>query len=93
MNIVDLLLFIIGLATVWYVDGNTRMNPSRSLMPHTPSSVRGLVVMIVACQVMDPGSIPGGRSVAFSSNLHSNEMNYRGIGFRQRPNTEARVGK
>ncbi len=26
------------------------------------SSVRGLVVMIVACQVMDPGSIPGERS-------------------------------
>jgi hypothetical protein len=25
------------------------------------SSVRGLVVMIVACQVMDPGSIPGER--------------------------------
>ena len=24
-------------------------------------SVRGLVVMIVACQVMDPGSIPGER--------------------------------
>ena len=26
-----------------------------------PTSVRGLVVMIVACQVMDPGSIPGER--------------------------------
>jgi hypothetical protein len=26
------------------------------------NSVRGLVVMIVACQVMDPGSIPGERS-------------------------------
>ena len=26
------------------------------------SSVRGLVVMIVACQVMDPGSIPGERN-------------------------------
>jgi hypothetical protein len=25
------------------------------------TSVRGLVVMIVACQVMDPGSIPGER--------------------------------
>ena len=25
-------------------------------------SARGLVVMIVACQVMDPGSIPGERS-------------------------------
>ena len=25
-------------------------------------SVRGLVVMIVACQVMDPGSIPGERN-------------------------------
>jgi hypothetical protein len=26
------------------------------------SSARGLVVMIVACQVMDPGSIPGERN-------------------------------
>ena len=25
-------------------------------------SARGLVVMIVACQVMDPGSIPGERT-------------------------------
>ena len=30
-------------------------------------SVRGLVVMIVACQVMDPGSIPGERNVFFCS--------------------------
>jgi hypothetical protein len=29
------------------------------------SSVRGLVVMIVACQVMDPGSIPGERKTFF----------------------------
>jgi hypothetical protein len=29
--------------------------------PRVPISVRGLVVMIVACQVMDPGSIPGER--------------------------------
>ena len=28
-------------------------------------SVRGLVVMIVACQVMDPGSIPGERKSFF----------------------------
>jgi hypothetical protein len=28
----------------------------------TTRSVRGLVVMIVACQVMDPGSIPGERN-------------------------------
>ena len=28
--------------------------------------VRGLVVMIVACQVMDPGSIPGERIFLFS---------------------------
>lgn len=28
--------------------------------------VRGLVVMIVACQVMDPGSIPGERNFFFS---------------------------
>lgn len=28
-------------------------------------SVRGLVVMIVACQVMDPGSIPGERIFCF----------------------------
>jgi hypothetical protein len=27
--------------------------------------VRGLVVMIVACQVMDPGSIPGERNYSF----------------------------
>ena len=26
-------------------------------------SARGLVVMIVACQVMDPGSIPGERNI------------------------------
>ena len=36
-----------------------------SLVPQCPTSiesrVRGLVVMIVACQVMDPGSIPGER--------------------------------
>ena len=30
------------------------------------SRVRGLVVMIVACQVMDPGSIPGERSFFLS---------------------------
>ena len=30
------------------------------------NSVRGLVVMIVACQVMDPGSIPGERNFARS---------------------------
>jgi hypothetical protein len=30
-----------------------------------PVSVRGLVVMIVACQVMDPGSIPGERNPFF----------------------------
>ena len=29
------------------------------------ASVRGLVVMIVACQVMDPGSIPGERNFYF----------------------------
>jgi hypothetical protein len=29
------------------------------------SRVRGLVVMIVACQVMDPGSIPGERSLFY----------------------------
>jgi hypothetical protein len=29
------------------------------------SRVRGLVVMIVACQVMDPGSIPGERILFF----------------------------
>ena len=32
---------------------------------HKCMSVRGLVVMIVACQVMDPGSIPGERSFFF----------------------------
>ena len=31
------------------------------------SRVRGLVVMIVACQVMDPGSIPGERSLFYLS--------------------------
>jgi hypothetical protein len=30
------------------------------------SRVRGLVVMIVACQVMDPGSIPGERNFFFT---------------------------
>lgn len=34
------------------VVGSTRRRPR----------VRGLVVMIVACQVMDPGSIPGERT-------------------------------
>ena len=33
------------------------------------TSVRGLVVMIVACQVMDPGSIPGER-MFFARELH-----------------------
>jgi hypothetical protein len=31
--------------------------------------VRGLVVMIVACQVMDPGSIPGERIVFLPFNV------------------------
>ena len=31
-------------------------------LPFIESRVRGLVVMIVACQVMDPGSIPGERN-------------------------------
>ena len=43
-----------------------------SWVPQCPTSiesrVRGLVVMIVACQVMDPGSIPGER-IFFSSRL------------------------
>ena len=34
-------------------------------MVHQYNRVRGLVVMIVACQVMDPGSIPGERSFFF----------------------------
>jgi hypothetical protein len=40
-------------------------------------SVRGLVVMIVACQVMDPGSIPGERNFLFffvSAKRKSTEM-------------------
>ena len=35
---------------------------------HKCMSVRGLVVMIVACQVMDPGSIPGERIFALGLN-------------------------
>jgi hypothetical protein len=41
----------------------------RSWLPashtYSESRVRGLVVMIVACQVMDPGSIPGERILFF----------------------------
>ena len=33
-----------------------------AVLPGTHTGVRGLVVMIVACQVMDPGSIPGERN-------------------------------
>jgi hypothetical protein len=36
------------------------LNPASNVL--FPISVRGLVVMIVACQVMDPGSIPGERN-------------------------------
>ena len=37
-----------------------------SPLNRTTQRVRGLVVMIVACQVMDPGSIPGERNFFFS---------------------------
>ena len=37
-------------------------------MDHQYNRVRGLVVMIVACQVMDPGSIPGERIFVFVTN-------------------------
>ena len=40
---------------------------SDSIAQEITSSVRGLVVMIVACQVMDPGSIPGERIFCSSS--------------------------
>jgi hypothetical protein len=38
-----------------------------------PASVRGLVVMIVACQVMDPGSIPGERKLFLMEESKRNE--------------------
>jgi hypothetical protein len=40
---------------------NTVMSPSPTLQRSTYRA-RGLVVMIVACQVIDPGSIPGERT-------------------------------
>lgn len=38
---------------------------SESFFLAFPRRARGLVVMIVACQVMDPGSIPGERRFLF----------------------------
>ena len=43
----------------------------RRTSAHLYNRVRGLVVMIVACQVMDPGSIPGERTFIFSSSYVS----------------------
>ena len=40
--------------------------PKLELRDLRTRSVRGLVVMIVACQVMDPGSIPGERTSNFA---------------------------
>ena len=40
---------------------DSRITPCFFRLVLVPSSARGLVVMIVACQVMDPGSIPGER--------------------------------
>jgi hypothetical protein len=52
-----------------------------SWVPQCPTSiesrVRGLVVMIVACQVMDPGSIPGERIFCL---LDSGLLDYVGVG-------------
>jgi hypothetical protein len=42
-----------------------RENRSGHILLAWERSVRGLVVMIVACQVMDPGSIPGERNFLF----------------------------
>jgi hypothetical protein len=41
--------------------------------------VRGLVVMIVACQVMDPGSIPGERIFLWSivKGMEKNDLGVR----------------
>ena len=50
----------------------SRLAPKASALTTRPSlpyrvSARGLVVMIVACQVMDPGSIPGERRIFFEN--------------------------
>ena len=53
----------------------------RDLTAHEiTSSVRGLVVMIVACQVMDPGSIPGERSsFLFFSHSRQKESDHNNL--------------
>ena len=45
-----------------YGAGDSGFESRYGLFPfYVRSCARGLVVMIVACQVMDPGSIPGER--------------------------------
>ena len=46
-----------------YGAGDSGFESRYGLFPfYVRSCARGLVVMIVACQVMDPGSIPGERN-------------------------------
>ena len=59
--------------------------------------VRGLVVMIVACQVMDPGSIPGERtfflSLSYTLSYTLSRTHSRTLALRQEKKKEKQSGQ